>query len=412
MVHAGSHPEEYTTDPHGRTVVNPPVYHASTVVFPTVASKNFASQEWPLRGLSYGRHGTPTHWALEEAFAALEGGDNACCVSSGVAAGNAALLAFLSAGDHVLMVDSVYEPTRLFCDRFLRRFGVGTTYYDPVCSADDMEQLFREHTNTRVLFVESPGSLSFEVQDVPALAAVAHRHNAVVIMDNTYGPTLFHPFEGGVDVSYNAATKYIGGHSDLMLGLIACSRATYIAVKRSVIQLGCPPGPDDCYLALRGLRTLNVRLKQHEQNGLVVARWMEARAEVRRVVHPLLPSHPQHALFQRDFRGANGLFGFQLIGGFSQRAVDAFVDALQLFKLGYSWGGYESLVLPTKINTVRTATQYRYGDGYGQTIRLHVGLEDPEDLIADLQRAFEALHAANGATAAASSPAAESAEQP
>ncbi|KAK4532700.1 hypothetical protein CCYA_CCYA13G3557 [Cyanidiococcus yangmingshanensis] len=395
-VHAGSHPEEYSTDPYGRTVVNPPVYHASTVLFPTVAAKEYASKDWPLRGFSYGRHGTPTHWALEEAFAALEGGDNACCVSSGVAACNAALLAFLRTGDHVLVADTVYEPTRLFCDRFLARFGVETTYYDPTTPMESLEPLFKSNGRTKVVFVESPGSLSLEVQDIPAVSALAHTRGAVVVMDNTYGPTLFRPFEAGVDVSYNAATKYIGGHSDLMMGLIACSRETYRKVKRSVMELGCPPGPDDCYLALRGLRTLTVRLKQHEQNGLVVARWLEARPEVARVIHPLLPSHPQHHLFIRDFRGANGLFTIQLRDMYAPNAVNAFIDSLKLFGLGYSWGGYESLILPIDINAVRSVAKFKYGDGYGPTLRLHVGLEDPHDLCEDLAQALVVLNKVAG----------------
>lgn len=396
VVHAGSHPEEYTTDPYGRTVVNPPVYHASTVLFPNVAAKDFASKDWPFRGFSYGRHGTPTHWALEEAFAALEGGDNACCVSSGVAACNAALLAFLRSGDHIMVADTVYEPTRLFCNSFLARFGVETTYYDPAAPVESLEPLFKPKGRTKVVFVESPGSLSFEVQDVRAVSELAHAHGAVVVMDNTYGPTLFQPFAADVDVSYNAATKYIGGHSDLMMGLIACSRETYRKVKRSVMELGCPPGPDDCYLALRGLRTLTVRLKQHEQNGLVVARWLETRPEVARVIHPLLPSHPQHDLFKRDFRGANGLFTIQLRDVYSQKAVNAFVDSLKLFGLGFSWGGYESLILPIDINAVRTVTKFKYGDGYGPTLRLHVGLEDPQDLCEDLAQGFAVLDAVAG----------------
>ncbi|EME32017.1 cystathionine beta-lyase [Galdieria sulphuraria] len=334
VIKAGHKPQEWTTDPLGRSFVNPPVYHASTITFPTVEAYREAAKDYPFTGLWYGRHGTPTAWALEEAFAVIEGGYKACAVASGVAAINVSLLAFLKSGDHVLMTDAVYDPTRSFCEEFLKRFGVQVTYYDPIISAEELEKYLQD--NTRIVFVESPASLSFEIQNISMLSKVAHQHGAIVMMDNTWGPTLFQPFEHGVDVSINAATKYIGGHSDLMLGLIACSKETYRPVKLSVKSLGCPPGPDDCYLALRGIRTLSVRLKQHEKNALAIAQWLEQQPQVAKVMHPALPSHPQHELWKRDFSGSSGLFGFQLKRHYSQRAVDNMLNHFKLFSMGFS----------------------------------------------------------------------------
>lgn len=395
LIHGGVHKEEWTTDPLKRSVVNPPVYHASTVIFPNVASLNFAKTDWPHTGMWYGRHGNPTTFALEEAFCALEGADNACVTASGVAAVNASILAFVKSGDHVLITDAVYDPTRVFCDRFLKRFGVDTTYFSPTCSPDHFATLIRP--NTKLALVESPASLSFEVMDIPAIAEKAHARGLKVIVDNTWGPTLFSPFENGCDVSVNAATKYIGGHSDLMMGLIgAIDQETYRAVKQAVVELGCPPGSDDAYLALRGIRTLGVRLKQHEKNGMVVARWLEERDEVIRLMHPALESHPQHEIFKRLFKGSNGLFGFQLREGFSQGAVDAMLDGMKLHAMGYSWGGFESLLMQNNINSCRSVDTWKYGDGYGQTMRIHVGLEDVGDLIADLEAGFERLSSFKG----------------
>lgn len=398
VIKGGHRPAEWSTDPLGRSVVNPPVYHASTVTFPTVAALRYAAADWPFTGMWYGRHGNPTTWALEEAFATIEGGDNACVTGSGVAAVNAALLAFLETGDHVLMTDAVYDPSRGFCDKFLGRFGVETTYYSPTASVADVAALFRD--NTKVLFVESPASLSFEVMDVPALAAMAHAKGAKVIIDNTWGPMFLQPFDLGVDVSINAATKYIGGHSDLMLGLIATTRECYRAVKSSVAELGCPPGSDDCYLALRGLRTLGVRLRAHEAAGYTLARWLEARPEVARVMHPGLESHPQHALWKAQFSGACGLFGLQLVAGFPQAALDEMLDGMALFSMGFSWGGYESLILQNAINSARSVKYWEYGGGLGQTLRIHAGLEDTADLLADLEAGFARLHAATARIAA------------
>lgn len=390
IVHAGVHRDEWTTDPLKRSFVNPPVCHSSTIVFPTMSAFRQAASDWPFTGLWYGRHGNPTTFALEEAFAAIEGGDNACVTSSGVAAVNAAILAFVQSGDHVLMTDAVYDPTREFCNRFLRRFGVEITYYSPTASPDQVASQMQP--NTKVVFVESPASLSFEVMDVPGIARHARERGIKVIADNTWGPTLFCPFEHGVDVSINAITKYISGHSDLMMGIIVTKDyETYRAVKKSVAQLGCPPGTDDAYLALRGLRTLSVRLRHHEKSALQLARWLESRPEVKRVMHPGLESHPQHELFKKQFKGSAGLFGFQLIEGFSQAAVDAMLDGMRLFSIGFSWGGYESLLVQNNINSVRSVDTWKYGDGYGQTLRVNVGLEYIDDLMKDLVDGFDRL---------------------
>lgn len=390
-IRGGHRPNEWTSDPYGRSVVNPPVYHCSTVTFPNVAALRFAASDWPFTGMWYGRHGNPTTFALEEAFAAVEGAYNACLTSSGVAAVNVGLLAFLKSGDHVMISDACYDPTRDFCEHFLARFGVTTTYFSPTVDEAALKAMMP--ANTRAVLLETPASLSFELTDVASIVKVAHAVGARVIADNTWGPTLFSPFDHGVDVSINAATKYIGGHSDLMMGIVAArDEETYRAVKRSLVQLGCPPGPDDAYLALRGLRTLRVRLRQHGDSGLRVARWLQGRPEVARVMHPALDSHPQHALFEKYFSGTSGLFGFQLRKGFAQRSVDAMLDGMRLHALGFSWGGFESLLMQTKINSYRSVDTWDY-DSFGQTFRIHVGLEDVTDLIDDLEDGFRRLSA-------------------
>lgn len=398
-VHAGTHREEWTTDPLQRSFVNPPVYHASTVVFPTMRAFRQAASDWPFTGLWYGRHGNPTTFALEEAFASTEGGGNSCVTASGVCAINASILAFVEHGDHVLVTDAVYDPTRSFCDKFLKRFGVTTSYFSPTCDASEMKNLMKG-SKTKVVLLESPASLSFEIMNVPDIVKCVKAVNpdVKVICDNTWGPTLFKPFDHGVDVSVNAATKYISGHSDLMMGLIATRRddlKTYRRVKSSVAELGCPPGSDDAYLALRGLRTLSVRLERHGKNGLLIGKWLEGRPEVKRVMHPGLESHPQHDLYKEMFSGSCGLFGLQLVEGFSQKALDDMLDGMRLFCIGFSWGGFESLLTQNSINSVRTVNKWEYGNGYGQTLRIHVGLEDPNDLIKDLENGFIRLNQSN-----------------
>lgn len=381
IVHAGRHPEQY----HG--AVNPPVYRVSTITFPSVEAMEAANRK-PHEGVRYGRSGTPTTFALEEAVAELEGGWRSVATSSGLAAISGALMSFLKAGDHLLMVDSAYWPTRKFCDSVLRNCGVETTYYDP-CIGGGIAELIRP--NTRVVFTESPGSLTFEVQDIPAIAAAAHAAGAVVIMDNTWGtPLFFQPFDHGVDVSLQAATKYIVGHSDAMLGVITCNQDTWLKVKSTVSTFGYSAGSEECYLGLRGLRTLAVRLRQHQETALKVARWLEDQPDVVRVLHPALPSHPTHDLWKRDFTGACGLFGV-IFKPAPEAALNAMLDGFSHFSLGYSWGGYESLVIPTTGHAVvRTASRW---DPPGPSIRLHCGLEDPDDLIADLEAGIARMRA-------------------
>ncbi|MBL8660744.1 MAG: cystathionine beta-lyase [Rhodospirillales bacterium] len=369
---------------HG--IVNPPVYHASTIVFPTLAALE-AADLTPYDGTRYGRRGTPTTFALEGAVAALEGGWRSIAVPSGLAAITASLLAFLKAGDHLLMVDSVYAPTRRFCDTVMAGLGVETTYYDPMA---DIAPLLRP--NTRVVFAESPGSLTFEVQDIPRTAAAARAAGAVTVMDNTWSAGLhFAPFDHGVDVSIQAATKYIVGHSDVMLGTITTTEAAFLPVRRATSLLGLCAGPDDCYLALRGLRTLGVRLRRHEETSLKLAGWLAERREVVRVLHPALPDCPGHAVWKRDFTGGNGLLSI-VLDDVPKRALAAMLDGLKLFAMGYSWGGYESLVVPFDPRKARTATAWT---GPGTCLRLHCGLENADDLIADLEAGFSRLAAAS-----------------
>jgi cystathionine beta-lyase len=365
--------------------VNPPVYHASTLLYPSAA--DFVAH----RGrYQYGRRGTPTSEALADALAGLEGADCAgvALLPSGLAAASVALLSVLRAGDHVLVTDSVYLPTRKFCDSMLARYGIGTSYYDPLIGSAIAALI---QPNTRAIFVESPGSLSFEIQDVPAIAAAAHARDAVVLMDNTWAsPLYFRAFDKGVDLSIQSGTKYIGGHSDVMLGTISANRTTWGRLRETVDTMGLCVGPDDMYLGLRGLRTMGVRLAQHQTSGLKVARWLEARPEVARVLHPGLETDPGHTLWRRDYTGACGLFSI-VLEPMPQAAVHAFLDALTLFGIGASWGGFESLAIPFDCTALRSATLWAPG---GPTVRFHVGLEDVDDLIADLEGGFAALAAA------------------
>lgn len=367
-------------------VVNPPVHRASTLLFETVEDFEGARSDPLGKGRSsYARYGTPTTFSLEDAVAELEGGNGAIAVPTGLAAIASTLVTYLSAGDHALVSDSVYQPTRRVCDDLLTRFGVETTYYDPLIGAD-IASLMRP--NTKLVFMESPGSLTFEVQDVPAIAAAARAAGAATVLDNTWAtPLYFNPLAHGVDVVIHSATKYIVGHADAMLGLIVTGEAEYRRLRRSVVVLGHAAAPDDVYLALRGLRTLSVRLARHQANGLTLARWLRDRPEVARVLHPALPDDPGHALWRRDFSGASGLFGV-VLQPYPKRAVSAMLNGLELFGIGVSWGGYESLILPVDPNTARSATTW---EAPGPTLRIHAGLEDPNDLIADLAAGFERL---------------------
>ncbi|HEX4303412.1 MAG TPA: cystathionine beta-lyase [Rhizomicrobium sp.] len=362
-------------------VVNTPVYRASTILYPDVATLD--AHRMPF---SYGRRGNPTVRSLEDAVGALEGAAKVALFPSGLGAATGAILVACSAGDHLLMADTCYAPTRIFCDKVLRRFGVETTYYDPTIGAG-IAALFQP--NTKAVFCESPGSLTFEVQDVPAIAAVAHAHGAAVLLDNTWATPLFYPaLARGADLSIQAVTKYIGGHADVMMGYIAANEAWARRLEDFHHHTGFYVSGDDAFLALRGLRTLSVRLKRHQETALALARWLQGRPEVARVLYPALDGDPGHAIWSRDFTGACGLFGVVLKPA-SKAAVAAMIDGLTHFGLGFSWGGYESLLVPSDIH--RTAKRFA---AEGPVIRIHAGLEDADDLIADLTKGFERLTSA------------------
>src|ERR1700681_2440432 len=366
-------------------VGNPPVVHGSTVLYPTAEDLHAHRGEF-----RYARHGTPTTKALQEALMALEGPQCAGVgiAPSGLAAITTTLLAVLKAGDHLLVCDNAYRPTRNFCNGLLARYGVETTYFDSQIGTG-VGELFRP--NTRAVLVEAPGSQSFEMPDIPAIAAVAHARAALVIDDNTWATPLYHrSLDQGVDISMQAATKYIGGHSDIMFGTISANAKAWPLVAEAIYLLGTCAGPDDVFLALRGLRTLSVRLAQHHRSGLEMARWLAARPEVVRVLHPALESDPGHAIWKRDFSGASGLFSIVLKPK-PQQAVDALLDTVKLFCMGYSWGGFESLIIPFDCAPYRSATKWAPG---GPTLRLHIGLENVEDLKSDLERGFEAFNGA------------------
>lgn len=370
-------------------VVNPPVYHASTLLFESLEAFQEFRQDPYRKGRSgYGRAGTDTTFALEDAIAGLDGGYGAIALPSGLAAIVAAITAFVAQGDHILISDSVYQPNRRFCDEFLGRMGVATTYYDP-CIGAGIANLMQ--ANTKLVFLESPGSHSFEVQDVPAIAAAAREGGAVSVMDNSWAtPILFRPLDHGVDVAVYAATKYIVGHSDAMMGLVVTMEPHYQRIRRNAASLGYSAAPDDVYLALRGLRTMSVRLARHQTTAITLARWLQGRPEVSRVLHPGLPEDPGHELWRRDFKGSSGLFGV-VFKPCPKAALSAFINSLKLFGIGASWGGYESLVFPSDIAGARSATTWNEP---GPTVRLHAGLEDPNDLIADLESALHQMAAA------------------
>ena len=365
--------------------VNPAVVHGSTVLYPTADDLHAHRGEF-----QYGRHGTPTTKALQEAMMALEGPQCAGVglAPSGLSAITTTLLAVLKAGDHLLVCDNAYRPSRNFCNGLLARYGVEVTYFDPLIGAG-IAELFKP--NTKAVLIEAPGSQTFEMPDIPAIAAVAHARGALVIDDNTWATPLYHrSLDQGVDISMQAATKYIGGHSDIMFGTISANAKTWPMIAEAIRLLGVCAGPDDVFLALRGLRTLAVRLAQHHRSGLEMARWLATRREIIRVLHPALESDPGHAIWKRDFTGASGLFSIVLKPA-PQKAVDALLDTVKLFGMGYSWGGFESLVIPFDCASYRTASEWAPG---GPTLRLHIGLENVEDLKADLERGFEAFNAA------------------
>ena len=370
---AGGRREEWT-----QGVVNPPVWRASTILFDSVAEMRAAYPPEDGR-LYYGRHGTPSQWSLAEALTALEpGAAGTQLFPSGVAAISMALMTVLRPGDELLMVDSAYAPTRRFCDGLLRQYGVATRYYDPTVG-EGIGNLITDAT--RVIFLESPGSLTFEVQDVPGICAIARERGVVTLLDNTWAtPVLFPAIAAGVDFSILSCTKYVVGHSDVMMGSVTATDEHWAYLREASHALGQHVSPDDAFLALRGLRTLGVRLKRHEENGLQVARWLADQPQVAKVVHPAFPDCPGHEYWARDFKGSSGLFSFVLKGG-SDAARARLIEGLRHFGLGYSWGGYESLALPIDPQRVRTVRRI---EEEGPMVRLHIGLEDPQDLIEDL----------------------------
>ncbi|MES2336752.1 MAG: cystathionine beta-lyase [Pseudomonadota bacterium] len=368
-------------------IVNPPVWRASTILYDSVADLRDAAKGDTRHRLFYGRRGTPTQWSLADALTELEPGAAATFLyPSGVAAMAAALLSVLSGGDEVLMPDSAYDPTRGQGTGLLRRMGIATRFYDPMIGAGIADLIA---PNTRAILMESPGSLTFEVQDIPAIVAVAKARGIVTLLDNTWATPLRLPAMAlGIDLSVLACTKYVSGHSDLMMGSVTTTADRYQPLRDTTYQLGQTVGADDAWLAARGLRTMAVRLDRHEASALTIAEWLKARPEVTAVLHPAFDDCPGSAHFHRDFRGGTGLFGFELAGG-GEGERARLIDALDLFGIGYSWGGYESLALPVDPARHRTATRWTRGP----MVRLSIGLEHPDDLIADLDRGLTAWNA-------------------
>ncbi|MPR08760.1 cystathionine beta-lyase [Microvirga tunisiensis] len=374
LVHAGREPFEQ----HG--FVNTPIYRGSTVLYPTTDDLLHRRGRY-----SYGTKGTPTTNSLESAWTELTGAAGTVLAPSGLAAVAVALMSCLKAGDHLLMTDSVYLPTRQFCNGVLRNFGVETTYYDPEIGAG-IGALIRP--NTTAVFTEAPGSQSLEMQDIPAIAEVAHRHGAVVLMDNTWAtPLLFPPHERGVDLAIEAGTKYLSGGSDLLLGMVSANERCFKRLRETYDSFAMCPGPEDVFLGLRGLRTMALRLREHGTQALEMSRWLEGRPEVARVLHPAMETYPGHEIWKRDFKGSSGLFSI-ILEPCSDRALAAMLDGLSLFGMGYSWGGFESLVIPFNCATYRTATKWEPG---GHALRFHIGLEDLDDLKRDLDAGFARL---------------------
>ena len=385
-----SHVGRRTKHEHG--FVNPPLLRGSTVLVPTVAQRKAMQAQRGAQVLTYGTGGSETHWALEAAIAEIEGGTRCYIVSTGLAAVTTPLLVFLKAGDHMLMPDHVYGPARNFAGGILKQFGVETTFYDPCISGEGLSALMRP--NTKVVYTESPGSHTFEVQDIPAIAAAAHAGGAKVIMDNTWGIHHFQPFQHGVDISIQAATKYLAGHSDVLIGSITVNNEEdWLTLHAGARQLGQYASPDDCWLTLRGIRTMGVRLAAQQDAAMQVAHWLRKRPEVAQVLHPGLPGAPGHDLWRRDFTGACSLFGVEFKPGFSAEATYAFCEALELFGIGASWGGSESLAVPTTGGITRTAGSGQFA---GPLVRIHIGLEDVDDLLADIDQALAKMRAFAG----------------
>ncbi|WP_236208075.1 cystathionine beta-lyase [Pseudomonas tohonis] len=364
--------------------VNAPLYKGSTIIYKTLDDIEARRSRF-----SYGTAGSPTIAHLEDAWTQLTGAEGTVLSSSGLGAVALALFSTTKAGDHILVPDSVYRPTRNFCNQMLARYGVTTTYYDPMIGAG-IERLIGPNTST--LFLEAPGSQTFEVQDIPAMVAIARRHGVKTILDNTWAtPIFFRGHDHGIDLTVEAGTKYLGGHSDILLGLVTANQACWPALRATYDSMSMLPGAEDCVQALRGMRTLFLRLKEAERRGLELARWLSERPEVSRVLHPAFESCPGHAHWKRDFKGSSGLFSIVLAPGYSRDGLAAMLDNLSIFSMGFSWGGYESLVIPFDCRTYRTVTHWQ---AEGFALRLQVGLEDMDDLKDDLARGFERLRAA------------------
>ncbi len=387
IVHAARNPKEQGW------MVNPPIYQTSTIVFPTLKDLMYAERGYSNNDLvepyelKYGRYGTQSNFALEKAIAELENGYNSFVTASGAAAINTALIAFLKQGDHMLVVDSTYSPTRSFADKFLKKLGVETTYYDPAIG-EDIQKLIKK--NTKVIFMESPGSLSFEMQDVPAICKVAKKHNIVTILDNSWASGIYYkPLDHGVDVSVMAVTKYINGHSDVIMGAITIREKHFRVMYEAFRYMAATAAPFSCYMAQRGFRTSKLRMDHCFKNAVELAKWLEQRPEVEKVLYPALPSSEGYAIWKRDFTGAAGLFSIILDKKYSNESLARMLDKLHYYAMGYSWGGYESLILPFDAGSVRSATKWNYGDK--TCLRINVGLEDIEDLKADLEAGFKRL---------------------
>lgn len=369
--------------------VNPPSTRGSTYRYPSIDAFHTARGfNMKPEGIGYGRYGSQTTRELEQSIAALDGAYGAMVTPSGFSAISTAILGCVSTGDHVLMIDNAYDPSRIFCNQTLARLGIESTFYSPD-SGVEIEALIQ--SNTKVLFLEAPGSLTFEIPDLDSLIKLARKHRIITIMDNTWATSVLYPaIKRGINVSIQAATKYIGGHSDIMMGIITTDEAHWPAIRKSYIELGHSPGTEETMLALRGLRTLPCRLKQHGDSAITIAQWLESRDEVSTVHFPALQSNPYHALFKKQFEAASGLFSFSLNSN-DPMATARMVDPMQLFSIGVSWGGYESLILPVDPRSIRTAKPWKEP---GQLIRLSIGLEHPDDLIADLHAGIERLNEA------------------
>ena len=387
IIHAGRNPKEQGW------MVNPPIYQTSTIVFPTYKDFMYAERGYSNNDLvqpyelKYGRYGTQTNFALEQAISEIEGGYNTFVTSSGAAAINTALIAFLKQGDHMLLVDNVYSPTRGFADKFLKKFGIETTYFDPHIG-EGISKLIKK--NTKVIFMESPGSQTFEIQDVPAICKIAKKHNIVTILDNSWASGIyFKPFDYGVDISVMALTKYINGHSDIMMGSITVQEKYFRVMYEAFRYMAVTAAPYSSYMVQRGLRTAKLRMDHCFKSGLEMAKWLESRPEVEKVLYPALPSDENHQLWKRDFTGAAGLFSIILDKKYSNDALARMLDKLHYYGMGYSWGGYESLIIPFDASSIRTATKYPYANK--TAFRINIGLEDIEDLKNDLEAGFKRL---------------------